>query len=183
MLFRCSLNFKLLRCLALLLVLGTTTALNAEQVTGFQSALFGMAPDDAKKSFVADNIAVTSSEQAEGNDLIYAQRNMGWLTTELLYVFPSTSQRLALVIEVFPGLLNAGPVGEELVKKLGKPDSDNYPESVLKHMQDSGVIPAGVKQLSVWNQEEKGIDREVRLMELEGHIRVEYIDNMLMSQQ
>lgn len=48
-------------------------------------------------------------------------------------------------------------------------------------MQESNLIPAGVKQLVVWNIIADGTDREARVMGLNEYVRVEYIDNDLMA--
>jgi hypothetical protein len=169
------------------IVLITFTLLNASstiaetQLKGFLSTEFGMSAEDVRNVIENDGITFSSSETTDGDHLIFAQRKQSWITSELLYVFPANSDRLALIIEIFPGVLDTTPILNDLAKQLGTPSSDNYPESVLKNMQETNLIPVGVNQLSVWNITADGSDREARLMGLEKYVRVEYIDNDLMA--
>ena len=173
---------KIIKTILLIFVLSCVQGVSAEtQLNGYLSTEFGMSVEDARKAFENDGIVFSSSETADGDYLIFAKREQSWITTDLLYVFPSNSDRLALIIEIFPGLLNSKPVRKELIEKLGEPSSDNYPELVLKGMQDAEVIPAGVNQLAIWNITTDKIDREARIMSLDKFVRVEYIDNKLMS--
>ena len=151
------------------------------QLKGYLSTQFGMSAKEVRTVIEDDGIVFSSSETTDGDHLIFAQRKQSWITTDLLYVFPANSDRLALIIEIFPGILDTTPVLKELSKQLGNPSSDNYPEAVLKNMQESNLIPVGVNQLSVWNITTDGNDREARLMGLDKYVRVEYIDNDLMA--
>jgi hypothetical protein len=162
-------------------LLNVNNAIAETQLNGYLSTEFGMSAKEVRRVIENDGITFSSSETTDGDHLIFAQRKQSWITTDLLYVFPANSDQLALIIEIFPGVLDTTPILEELAKQLGKPSSDNYPESVLKNMQETNLIPDGVNQLSVWNITENGSDREARLMGLEKYVRVEYIDNDLMA--
>lgn len=153
------------------------------QLAGYLSTNFGMSANEVRAVIDNDSVVFSSSETTDGDYLIYAQRKQSWITTELLYVFPASSDRLALIIEIFPGLLDTAPIRKELAEELGEPSSDNYPESVLSKMQESDLIPAGVKQLVVWNITADGTDREARVMGMDKYVRVEYIDNKLMARK
>ena len=173
---------RLIKILFITFALSNANSVIAEtQLEGYLSTHFGMSAKEVLAVFENDGVVFSNSETTGGDHLIYAQRKQSWITTELLYVFPGSSDRLALVIEIFPGLLDTTPVSKELSEKLGEPSSDNYPEPVLKLMQESNLIPDGVKQLSVWNITTDGNDREARIMSLNEYVRVEYIDNDLMA--
>ena len=167
--------------ITLFALLNISHVLAETQLNGFLSAQFGMSAEEVQANFKTDEVIFSSSEITDNDHLIYAQRKQDWITSELLYVFPAGSDRLALVIEIFPGLLDTTPIRKELTEKLGQPSSENYPEPVLNHMQESNVIPAGVNQLTVWNVTAEDIDREARIMGLNEYVRVEYIDNDLMA--
>ena len=162
-------------------LLNVNNAIAEAQLTGYLSTNFGMSSDEVRAVFENDGVVLSNSETTDGDHLIFAQRKQSWITTDLLYVFPANSDRLALIIEIFPGLLDTAPVRKELADELGEPSSDNYPESVLGKMQESNLIPVGVKQLVVWNITADGTDREARVMGLDKYVRVEYIDNDLMA--
>lgn len=173
---------KLIKILFLTFALSNVSSVIAEtQLEGYLSTHFGMSAKEVRAVFEKDGVAFSNSEITDGDHLIFAQRKQSWITTELLYVFPANSDRLALIIEIFPGLLDTTPLRKELAEKLGEPSSDNYPEPVLTKMHESNLIPAGVKQLAVWNITSDGIDREARIMGLNEYVRVEYIDNDLMA--
>lgn len=173
---------KLIKIIFIAFALSNVNNVIAEtELNGYLSTEFGMSAEEVRAAIEVDGIVFSSSETTEGDHLIFAQRKQNWITTELLYVFPANSDRLALIIEIFPGVLDTTPVRKELAKQFGTPSSDDYPESVLKHMQESNLIPAGVNQLAVWNITNDGNDREARLMGLEKYVRVEYIDNVLMA--
>lgn len=173
---------KIIKATLLIAVLTCVQGVSAEiQLNGYLSTEFGMSAQDTRKAFESDGIVFSSSETADGDYLIFAKREQSWISSDLLYVFPSNSDSLALIIEIFPGLLDSKPVRKELIEKLGEPSSDNYPELVLKGMQDAEVIPAGVNKLAVWNITTDKTDREARVMSLDKYVRVEYIDNNLMS--
>jgi hypothetical protein len=173
---------RLVKILFILFTLLNVNNVIAEaQLTGYLSTNFGMSSEEVRAVFEKDGVVFSNSETTDGDHLIFAQRKQNWITTDLLYVFPANSDRLALIIEIFPGLLDTAPLRKELVDELGEPSSDNYPESVLGKMQESNVIPAGVKQLVVWNITADGTDREARVMGLDKYVRVEYIDNDLMT--
>jgi hypothetical protein len=161
-------------------LLNVNNVIAEAQLAGYLSTNFGMSSDEVRAVFENDGVVFSNSETTDGDHLIFAQRKQSWITTDLLYVFPANSDRLALIIEIFPGLLDSAPLRKELVDELGEPSSDNYPESVLGKMQESNLIPAGVKQLVVWNITADGTDREARVMGLDKYVRVEYIDNDLM---
>ena len=173
---------RLVKILFILVTLLNVNSVIAEaQLTGYLSTNFGMSSDEVRAVFENDGVVLSNSETTDGDHLIFAQRKQSWITTDLLYVFPANSDRLALIIEIFPGLLDTAPVRKELAGVLGEPSSDNYPESVLGKMQESNLIPVGVKQLVVWNITADGTDREARVMGLDKYVRVEYIDNDLMA--
>jgi hypothetical protein len=173
---------RLVKILFILFTLLNVNNVIAEaQLTGYLSTNFGMSSEEVRAVFEKDGVVFSNSETTDGDHLIFAQRKQNWITTDLLYVFPANSDRLALIIEIFPGLLDTAPLRKELADELGEPSSDNYPESVLGKMQESNVIPAGVKQLVVWNITADGTDREARVMGLDKYVRVEYIDNDLMT--
>jgi hypothetical protein len=173
---------RLVKILFILIALLSVNNVIAEaQLAGYLSTNFGMSSEEVRAVFEKDGVIFSNSETTDGDHLIFAQRKQNWITTDLLYVFPASSDRLALIIEIFPGLLDTAPLRKELVDELGEPSSDNYPESVLGRMQESNVIPAGVKQLVVWNITADGTDREARMMGLDKYVRVEYIDNDLMA--
>ncbi|MBL1143074.1 MAG: hypothetical protein HND53_13685 [Proteobacteria bacterium] len=162
-------------------LLNVNTVIAETELNGYLSTQFGMSANEVRTVIEEDGIVFSSSETTDGDHLIFAQRKQSWITSDLLYVFPANSDRLALIIEIFPGLFDTTPIQKKLAKQLGNPSSDNYPESVLKKMQESNLIPTGVNQLSVWNITANGNDREARLMGLEKYVRVEYIDNDLMA--
>jgi hypothetical protein len=150
------------------------------QLHGYLSTQFGMSAKEVRSAFENDGVVFSDSETTDGDHLIFATRKQSWITSDLLYVFPAGSDRLALIIEIFPGLIDTTQIRKEISEKLGEPSSDNYPESVLGHMQETNLIPAGVNKLAVWNITSDGMDREARLMGLNKYVRVEYIDNDLM---
>jgi len=173
---------KLIKILFLAIVLSTVSSVSAEtKLEGYLSTHFGMSAEEVRAVIENDGVVFSDSETTDGDHLIFAQRKQSWITTDLLYVFPANSDRLALIIEIFPGLVDSDPVRKDLSDKLGEPSSDNYPASVLKKMQESNMIPTGVNQLAVWNITTNGNDREARVMGLEKYVRVEYIDNDLMA--
>lgn len=173
---------RLIKILFIIFIFFNVNNVIAEtKLNGHLSTHFGMSANEVRAVFENDGVHFSNSETTDGDHLIFAQRKQDWITTELLYVFPASSDRLALIIEIFPGLLDTAPLRKELVEKLGEPSSDNYPEPVLSKMQESNLIPAGVKQLAVWNVTSDGLDREARIMGLKEYVRVEYIDNDLMA--
>ena len=173
---------RLVKILFILFTLLNVNNVTAEvQLAGYLSTNFGMSSEEVRAVFEKDGVVFSNSETTDGDHLIFAQRKQNWITTDLLYVFPANSDRLALIIEIYPGLMDTAPLRKELVDELGEPSSDNYPESVLGKMQESNLIPAGVKQLVVWNITADGTDREARVMGLDKYVRVEYIDNDLMA--
>jgi len=173
---------KLIKILFLIFALTNINNVIADtQLQGHLSTNFGMSAEEVRAVFEKDGVDFSSSEVTDGDHLIFAKRKQSWITTDLLYVFPANSDRLALIIEIFPGLVDSEPVRKDLSDELGEPSSDNYPVSVLKQMQESNLIPTGVNQLVVWNITANGNDREARVMGLEKYVRVEYIDNDLMA--
>ncbi len=175
---------RVIKIFLLTFVLSNVSNVIAEtQLEGYLSTHFGMSAEEVRAVIENDGIDFSNSETTDGDYLIFAQRKQNWITTDLLYVFPASSDRLALIIEIFPGLLDTSPLRKELSAELGEPSSDNYPESVLSKMQESNLIPAGVKQLFVWNINADGADREARVMGLDKYVRVEYIDNKLMARK
>jgi len=173
---------RLVKILFILFTLLNVNNVTAEvQLAGYLSTNFGMSSEEVRAVFEKDGVVFSNSETTDGDHLIFAQRKQNWITTDLLYVFPASSDRLALIIEIFPGLLDTAPLRKELADALGEPSSDNYPESVLGKMQESNLIPTGVNQLVVWNITTNGTDREARVMGLDKYVRVEYIDNDLMA--
>jgi hypothetical protein len=160
---------------------GVNNVIAETALQGYLSTDFGMSAKEVRAVFENDGVVFSNSETTDGDHLIYARRKQSWITSELLYVFPASSDRLALIIEIFPGLLDTTPLRKELAEELGEPSSDHYPEAVLSKMQESNLIPAGVKQLVVWNITVDGTDREARVMGLDKYVRVEYIDNDLMA--
>jgi hypothetical protein len=163
------------------ILLNVNNVIAETQLNGHLSTHFGMSAKEVRAVFENDDEIFSNSETTDGDHLIFAQRKQSWITTDLLYVFPVSSDRLALIIEIIPGLLDTAPLRKEQVEKLGDPSSDNYPETVLNKMQESSLIPAGVKHLAVWNIISDGFDREARIMGLNEYVRVEYIDNDLMA--
>ncbi len=151
------------------------------QLDGYLSARFNMTAEQVSSVLSNDNISINSNETTDGDHLIFGQLQRSWITTDLLYVFPANSNHLALVIEVFPGMVDSKPVRDELVKQLGQPSSERFPDSVLKQLQTDNLIPNGVTELTVWTMNTGGIDRETRLMMMDKYVRVEYIDNDLMA--
>ena len=173
---------KLIKIFFLMFALTNVNNVIAEtQLQGHLSSNFGMSANEVRAVFEKDGVVFSDSEITDGDHLIFAQRKQSWITTDLLYIFPENSDRLALIIEIFPGLVNSDSVRKDLAKRLGEPSSDNYPVSVLKQMQESNLIPAGVNQLAVWNITANGNNREARVMGLGKYVRVEYIDNDLMA--
>ncbi len=173
---------KIIKIFFFIFVLSSVSNVSAEtSLHGHLSTHFGMSANEVRAVIENDGVVYSNSETADGDHLIFAQRKQSWITTELLYVFPASTDRLALIIEIFPGLMDSTPVRKILTETLGEPSSDNYPKSVLKNMQESNLIPDGVKQLSVWNITTDGVDREARIMRLSEYVRVEYIDNNLMA--
>jgi len=173
------------KCIKIFFIVFALTNVNnviAEtRLEGYLSTDFGMSANEVRAVFENDGVVFSNSETTDGDHLIYAQRKQSWITSELLYVFPASSDRLALIIEIFPGLLDTTPLRKELAEELGEPSLDHYPEAVLSKMQESNLIPSGVKQLVVWNITADGTDREARVMGLDKYVRVEYIDNDLMA--
>lgn len=86
---------------------------------GYLSTHFGMSSNEVRAIIEDDGVVFSSSETMDGDHLIFAQRKQSWITTELLYVFPASSDRLALIVEIFPGLLNTTLIRKELVERLG----------------------------------------------------------------
>ncbi len=175
---------KFIKIIFVVFALSNVSNVIAEtRLEGYLSSDFGMSANEVRAVFENDGVVFSNSETTDGDHLIYAKRKQDWITSELLYVFPASSDRLALIIEVFPGLLDPTPIRKELAEELGHPSSDNYPEAFLKKMEESNLIPTGVKQLVVWNINIDGTDREARLMKLDEFVRVEYIDNNLMTEK
>jgi len=175
-------NYRLIKLIFIIFILVNVNNVFAEvQLQGYLSTHFGMSATEVRSVLENDGVVFSNSETTDGDHMIFAQRKQSWITTELLYVFPENSDRLALIIEIFPGLLDSGQIRKDISEKLGEPSSDDYPKATLDRMQKSNLIPTGVKQLAVWNITSDGIDREARLMGLHKYVRVEYIDNDLMA--
>jgi hypothetical protein len=152
----------------------------ATEVDGYLGARFGMTAEQVAGVLEHDGIVQTGTETFDdGDHLIRAERDRGWVETDLLYVFPGGRDRLALVIEFFPGGTNVEAVEADITERHGEPLSTEMAGLARTHMADS--LPPGVEDLTLWVTPDRGPGRFIRMMAFTDHIAVEYLSSALMA--
>ncbi|MDM8546121.1 plastocyanin/azurin family copper-binding protein [Candidatus Venteria ishoeyi] len=155
------------------------TTENIAQTTfnGYLSAAFGMSWQQVKEAIAKDDLKLVNAEDAE---IIKAKRDRGFITTDISYVIPKQTGKLALIVEFYPGVLSENPIVNELEKQLGSPLGKDATAEVLKQIKDD--LPPGVTALTLWAWEVDNQDRFIRLLKFDDHIAVEYLAPALLSE-
>lgn len=169
---------------ALLLVAGA--ALTAPAITGYGSAEFGMTPDEVRERLAEDGVTDLSEEQTADGDLLIDGRLGGApaagapaVETDLRYVFPAGSERLALVVAFHPEVEDHAAVKAQLTAEYGQPWEEEMAEWWLDQLAEG--MPATPLGFSAWGGDEQQRHRFVRLWTFEEYLTVEYLDTGLLS--
>ncbi|MBE0489007.1 MAG: hypothetical protein IBX53_07985 [Halomonas sp.] len=165
---------------ALLLVTGA--ALAAPAITGYGSAELGMSPEQVRERLADDGIVEVTEARTDDGDLIIDGRLGGGtpaVETDLRYVFPAGSERLALVVAFHPEVADRAVVKERLMAEYGQPWEEEMAEWWLEQLADG--MPATPLDFSAWGGDEQQRDRFVRLWTFEDYLTVEYLDTRLLS--
>ncbi|PWV76727.1 hypothetical protein [Halomonas sp. A11-A] len=164
---------------ALLLVAGA--ALAAPAITGYGSVELGMSPDEVRERLAADGVTEVTEEQTADGDLLIDGRLGGApaVETDLRYVFPAGSDRLALVVAFHPEVADQAAVKEQLTAEYGQPWEEEMAEWWLEQLAEG--MPATPLGFSAWGGDEQQRNRFVRLWTFEEYLTVEYLDTRLLS--
>lgn len=161
-------------------LLAPTLTLAADAMAGYLGVRFGMSEAQVLETVAADDELELLSNQVLGRDrAIQAKRSRGRGDSRVLFVLPGGRDRLALIIETFPGRTDAAPVTEELESRFGPPMSEETAQRLLERMR--GGLPEGVQKLTLWTDRDGDSNRMVRLLHFEDHLAVEHLDPGLMA--
>ena len=161
-------------------LLAPVLALAADGMQGYLDARFGMSAEEVVKTVERHAQLELLSNQVLGKDrVIRAKRARDWGDSRVLYVLPGDRDRLALVIETFPGRTDPAPILADLRRRLGGPMPEKMAQRFLDRMR--GGLPEGVQKLTLWMDRESGSNRMVRLLHFEDHLAVEHLAPDLMA--
>ncbi|WP_404295188.1 hypothetical protein [Halomonas sp.] len=168
------------------LMLTSGAAMAAPSIEGFLSAEFGMSPDEVRERLADDGIVEVSEEQTADGDLLIDGRLGGdpaagepAVETDLRYVFPAGSERLALVVAFHPEVADHAAVKAELEATYGQPWEEEMAEWWLEQLAEG--MPATPLGFSAWGGDETQRNRFVRLWRFEDYLSVEYLDSRRLS--
>ncbi|MGJ7462267.1 hypothetical protein ACR80S_14305 [Halomonas sp. MA07-2] len=169
---------------ALMLIGGT--ALAAPAITGYGSVELGMSPDEVRERLTGDGVTEVTEAQTADGDLLIDGRLGGSpapgdpaVETDLRYVFPAGSERLALVVAFHPEVADHAAVKAELTAQYGKPWEEEIAEWWLEQLADG--MPETPLGFSAWGGDEQQRHRFVRLWTFEEYLTVETLDTRLLS--
>ncbi|MEQ4539619.1 hypothetical protein HBJ58_02660 [Halomonas desiderata] len=170
----------LLTALALTVAAAATTA---EEITGYRSAEFGMTSQEVLARLESDDVANIERHQTEGDDLLIdGERQVeGEPVTDLRYVFPAGSDRLALVVAFHPNVADHAAVKEQLISQYGEPWGAEMTEWWFEQLK--GDMPEEPNGLTIWGGGESAHNergRLVRLWRFDDYLSVEYLDTRLL---
>ena len=141
---------------------------------------FGMSAEQVLQSVHSSARQELLSDEVMGRDrVIRAGRAQDGEQSHVLYVLPDSRDRLALVIETFPGRTDAEPIIADLRKRFGPPMPEGMAEKLLERMRAG--LPEGVRKLTLWTGTGDDANRLVRLLHFDDHLAVEHLDPDLMA--
>lgn len=166
------------------LVLSAASAIAAaEDITGYRSVEFGMSSETVLTHLESDGITnVETMETTENDLLIDGELHVSdGAVTDVRYVFPAGSDRLALVVTFHPNVEDHAVVKEQLVARYGQPWAEEMTEWWFEQLREG--MPEEPSSLSIWGgaeseQQERG--RFVRLWSFDDYLSVEYLDTRLL---
>lgn len=169
--------------LTALALTATSIAVAAEEITGYRSAEFGMSSEEVLARLESDHIANIERHQTEHDDLLIdGERQVdGEPVTDLRYVFPAGSDRLALVVAFHPEVADHAAVKEQLVSQYGQPWGEEMTEWWFEQLK--GDMPQEPNGLTIWGgseSERQERSRFVRLWAFDDYLSVEYLDTRLL---
>jgi hypothetical protein len=171
---------------ALLLVAGT--ALAAEGITGYGSAELGMSPEQVRERLAQDGVTEVTEARTDDGDLVIDGRLGGApaagapvVETDLRYVFPAGSDRLALVVAFHPEVEDHAEVKAQLMAEYGQPWEEEMADWWLEQLAEG--MPQPPVALTAWGGGEAQRDRFVRLWTFEEYLSVETLDTRLLAGQ
>jgi len=169
--------------LAPALLLAAGAALAAPAITGYGSVELGMSPDEVRERLVADGVAEVTEEQTAAGDLLIDGRLGGdsAVETDLRYVFPAGSERLALVVAFHPEVADHAAVKAQLMDEYGQPWADEMAEWWQGQLAEG--MPSAPLDFAAWGGDEQQRHRFVRLWTFEEYLTVETLDTRLLSGQ
>lgn len=157
------------------LTVDNLAAATGTRIEGFHSANFGMSPAEVETVLGRDGFKRLGERQNGKDHVISAENDRGWITSRLVYVFPSRKQQLALVVEIFPGLASDEKLEKELTEHYGSPMETDR-ETILRMMKTE---QPGLTDVTLWADME-GRNRLIRLLSFEDRVAVEYMERDLL---
>jgi hypothetical protein len=174
--------------LAPVLLLVSGAALAAPGITGYGSAEFGMSPDEVRERLAEDGVTEVTEEQTADGDLLIDGRLGGnpvggapAVETDLRYVFPAGSERLALVVAFHPEVADHATVKADLKAAYGQPWEEEMAEWWLEQLATG--MPETPLDFTAWGGDEQQRYRFVRLWTFADYLSVEYLDTRLLSER
>ncbi|MGR2738743.1 hypothetical protein ACUY1T_09860 [Billgrantia sp. Q4P2] len=160
---------------------GAATA--AQGPDGYRSAEFGMSSEEVMAHLDSDGVADVEIRQTEDDDLIIDGELQvdGEPETDLRYVFPAGSDRLALVVAFHPNVEDYAIVKARLEAEYGQPWEAEMAEWWFEQLKAG--MPQEPDSLTVWGgdgSEGRERGRFVRLWAFEDYLSVEYLDTRLL---
>lgn len=155
----------------------SAATVTAGEVDGYQTAKFGMSPEEVVSTFKDDGVTETQRTETEDGDLIIDGYQIfgGDEETGLRYVFPSGGKELALVVEFFPSVDMVAQVQGTLKGRYGEPWEREMTNWWFDQLRPT--MPPGVQELHVWGPNlREGDERFVRLWVFDDYLSVEYLD-------
>ncbi len=154
----------------------------AEGIMGYRSAEFGMSSEAVLASLESDEIAKVDTLETDDQDLIVDAELQGadGAVTDVRYVFPAGSDRLALVVTFHPDVADHAEIKEQLVSRYGQPWGEQLAEWWFEQLKEG--MPEPPNSLSVWGggeNEQHDRGRFVRLWVFDDYLSVEYLDTSL----
>jgi len=164
---------------ALLLVAGTAMA--APTITGYGGVALGMSPDQVRERLAEEGVTDIAEEQTAEGDLLIDGRLGGdpMVETDLRYVFPAGSDRLALVVAFHPEVADHAAVKAQLEAAYGQPWEEEMADWWLEQLASG--MPEPPLGLAAWGGDEQQRHRFVRLWTFEEYLTVETLDTRLLS--
>ncbi|MCE8036083.1 MULTISPECIES: hypothetical protein [unclassified Halomonas] len=164
-----------------LIVASVATA--AEEITGYRSAEFGMSSEAVLERLEQDGVTDIEIRETEDNDrLIDGELQVeGEPVTDLRYVFPAGSDRLALVVAFYPDVADHAAVKDQLVSQYGQPWGEEMTEWWFEQLKEG--MPVAPNDLTIWGgseSERQERSRFVRLWAFDDYLTVEYLDTRLL---
>lgn len=155
-----------------LLSFGQSVYAGLQPIDGYMGAQFGMSAEQVLDNIRNNGFNKLSDEVHEGDREIQASRDRGWIKTNLVYVLPKGRDRLALVIEIYPGVVSDTPLVSELKQAYGKPLAKEVSDEIMNELKQQQM--PNLVGLTIWAAKINDSDRLLRLLNFTNHIAIEY---------